>query len=139
MSVEENKAVIRKIFNGLSKGNLAIMDECMTDNFVRHSVGMHDMGKEGYKQLCVGMGMSPGGDFRSTIDEIVAEGDKVAFRCTHQSKHTTPIFGVPPTGKQITVTEVYFSRLENGKVAEWWCMLDMLGFQQQLGISPPGQ
>jgi predicted ester cyclase len=132
MSTEENKAVIRKIFSEFNKWNLGPMNDCLAQNFVRHSVGMPDMDREGYKQLLVGMGPA-----QCTIDDMVAEGDRVAFRNSYRFTHTTPLFGVPPTGKQITMTEYYFSRFQGGKVAEWWCLFDMAGLMQQLGMVPP--
>ncbi len=76
---------------------------------------MPDMDKEGYKQLCLGMGVFP----NTTIDDMVAEGDKIAFRVSHENKHTVPIMGVPPTGKTFILAEYYISRFEHGKVAEW--------------------
>lgn len=133
MSTEENKAVITKFFNGLSKGDLGVFDEFLSEKFIRHGVGMPDMDKEGYKQLCLGMGVFP----NTTIDDMVADGDKVAFRVSHEMRHTASIMGVPPTGKTFTIAEYYIGRFEVGKVAEWWCLPDMLGLYQNLGITPP--
>jgi predicted ester cyclase len=138
MSVEQNRAVIEELFDGLNKGNLAVLDECLADNFVRHTPGSPDMSREGYKQPLAGMGIgAPGGDFHSTIDEMVCQGEIVAFRCTFRQTHSVPILGIPPTGEPIAVSEAYFSRFENGKITEWWCLVDLLGLFQQLGVVPP--
>lgn len=130
MSIEENKAVIRKIFDGISNSTWNVFDDCLADNFIRHSVGSPDMNREGYKKMSAGMG-----PMSCMIDEMVAEGDRVAFRNTYRFTHTKPLFGVPPTGKQIVWSEYYFSRFQGGKVAEWSCLFDMAGVMRQL--APP--
>ncbi len=71
------------------------------------------------------------------FDDMVAEGDRVSFRVNHEISHTVPVMGVPPTGKTFTVSEYYISRSADGKVAEGWCLMDMLGLYQNLGINPP--
>ena len=129
-SEEQNIAVIHKLFDGLSKGNLAVIDECIAENFVRHSPGYEDMGIEDYRQVRKQtIAALPS---VTTIEEIVASGDKVAFRVKHKAIHTGTLMGRPPTGNKIDVDEVYFARFENGKIAEWWCLLDRLTMQQQL-------
>ena len=130
MSVEENIAVIKKLFDGLSRGDLGVIDECIAENFVRHSPGYQDMGREDYIQVRKQtINALPS---VTTIEEIIATGDKVAFRVKHKGTHTGVLMGRPPTGNKIDVDEVYFARYENGKVAEWWCLLDKSTMQQQL-------
>lgn len=127
-SVEENVAIIQKLFDGLSKCNLAVIDECIAENFVRHSPGYEDIGIEDYrearKQTLTAL------PSETTIEEIVASDDKVAFRVKHRGTHTGTLMGRPPTGNKIDVDEVYFARFENGKIAESWCLLDRLTMQQ---------
>ena len=136
MSEQENMAAIQEIFDAYSKGDLSILDKHCAPNFVRQLVGMPPMGKDEYRQLLMGLGMDQG-TAKSTVDEMIADGDRVAFRVTHVMTHSVPVMGIPPTGKEITVHEAYFSRFENGKIAEWWCLGDMLALYQGLGIQPP--
>ena len=87
------------------------------------------MDREGYKQLLIGTGAGKAdSDFRGTVDEMLAVGDRVAFRCTQRTSGM---------GKPITISEACFRRFEDGKVAEWWYLADMLGMHQQLGGLPP--
>ena len=136
MSIEEeNKAVIQRFVDELNKGNLAIMDESLADNFVRTAPNQPDMEKEGYKQF-MGRINDSFPDIQCSIDDIVAEGDKVAYRTTITGTHNGNLMGIAPTGKQFKITEDYFSRLEGGKIVEHDNLYDMLSFYQQLGITP---
>ena len=139
MSVEEeNKAVIRRLVNELNKGNLAIMDESLADNFVLTAQNRPDMDKEGYKQFLAGL-INSFPDMQGTIDDIVAEGDKVAFRFTLTGTHKGDLMGIAPTHKRIKLTEDYFSHLEGGKIVEHKNLADSAALFQQLGITQPGQ
>jgi predicted ester cyclase len=71
------------------------------------------------------------------IDHLVVEGDLAAYRIVHRAKHTGEFFGIPPTGKEIRVTEMNIARLEGDKIAEQWSLWDGLGLLQQLGVVPP--
>ena len=137
MSTEENKASIRRLFDELNKGNIAIMDEIFADNFVRHATDGQTMGKEEYKKL---MTMLPKAlpDLQSTIKGLVAEGDNVAIRFTWSGTHKGDLMGIPPTNKKIAVNEAYFARFENGKIVEYINFMDSLSLFKQLGINPPG-
>jgi len=72
-------------------------------------------------------------DFRSNIEDIVAEGDKVAVRLTNSCLHSGPVFGVPPSNRRVTYTETAIWRVVDGRVTERWCNSDTLGLMQQLG------
>jgi steroid delta-isomerase-like uncharacterized protein len=78
-------------------------------------------------------------DLRLTVEDSVAAGDKVAARVTFRGTHRGAFQGIPPTGKQVTFSAIEFNRMEDGKVAEHWVELDLLGLLQQLGAIPtPG-
>ena len=139
MSVEEeNKAVIQRFVDELNKGNLAVVDESFADNFKRTAPNQPDMDKEGYKQFIAGLNISIP-DIQCTIVDMVAEGDKVAYRTIITGTHNSNIMGIAPTGKQIKITEDYFSRFEGGKIVEHNNLADMLSFYKQLGVTLPGQ
>jgi len=76
-------------------------------------------------------------DFQVTVEDVVAEGDKVARRVTLSGTHKGEYMGIPPTGKQMTMGVITIERIEGGKIAEQWGEADMLGLMQQLGVMPP--
>ena len=79
-------------------------------------------------------------DFQTTIEDLIAEGDKVAVRISWQGTHKGELMGIPPTGKHVKVTEMQIYRMTDGKIIERWVETDVFGMMQQLGIiSTPEQ
>jgi predicted ester cyclase len=76
-------------------------------------------------------------DVRATIDDLIAEGDKVVVRSTWHGSHKGDFFGIPPTGKDFTLTAIDIVRVVDGKVVEHWGNEDDLGMLAQLGIVTP--
>ena len=109
MSVEENKATIYHIWDELNRGNLAVIDECFADNFVRYAHDGKTMDRQGYKNFGAMISKNMP-DFHVTVDDMVAEKDKVAFRMT--------ITGTLNNKRSIT-KETYFARFENDKIVEY--------------------
>jgi steroid delta-isomerase-like uncharacterized protein len=139
---EESKAVVRR-FNELigefwRTGDADALDEVLAPEFVYHSPGAPpDLG--GFKQL-LPMFRAAFPDMRYTVEDMIAEGDKVVDRMTFQATHQGELMGIPPTGNTVTVTEMHISRIADGKIVERWDQSDALGMMQQLGaIPPPGQ
>lgn len=141
MSTEANKAIIRRwLEEGWSQGNLAAADELIDPNFVVHGAGgqVVSSGPEGAKQL-VSAWRAGFPDGRMTIDDLLAEGDKVGIRMTWTGTHTGNFYGYAPTGRQVSVTSIGIDRIANNKVIEGWGELDMLGLYEQMGVIPrPG-
>jgi len=139
MSIEENKAVIRRWMEGINKHDPAIVDELLADDYVFHGAGGQDVkGSESFKQgLIAYLPIFP--DVHFTIDDMVAEGDKVAVRITYTATHKGEYLGIAPTGKRITMTEAIFYRLAGGRIVEAFPYSDSLALFQQLGVSPPSQ
>jgi predicted ester cyclase len=75
-------------------------------------------------------------DAQITVDDQIAEGDKVASRWTGRGTHDGELMGVPPSGRQVTVDGLVVSRVANGKVVEEWVNWDTLGMLQQVGAVP---
>lgn len=141
MSLEENKALVRRVVEEVwNKGNMTVADEHLSPDYVHHNLPPgtpHD--REGYKQM-VRMHHTAFSDFRLTIEDVVAEGDKVALRFNWSGTHKDEFMGIPATGKKVMVTAMCMHRIEGGKEVEQWAELDMLGMMQQLGAVPaPGQ
>jgi steroid delta-isomerase-like uncharacterized protein len=139
MSVEENKANVTRVGEEVfNKGNLAVLDELISPNYVHVAFGQEIKGSEGLKGL-ITMMRTAFPDFRTTMDAMVAEGDMVAIRFTLRGTFKGEFMGMAPTGKQFTITEAVFHRLEDGKQVEVWTYTDMLTWYQQLGIPIPSQ
>jgi len=140
MSVEQNKAILRRqhveeIFN---KGNLKVADEIISPEYVDHGPLGEFKGPEGFKQM-VAMARKAFPDIHYTIDDMVAEGDKVAVRYTMTGTFKGKFGDIEPTGKQINMTSAYFYRFKGGKEVEALPFVDMLAFYQQSGVKPPAQ
>jgi steroid delta-isomerase-like uncharacterized protein len=141
MSSEENKALIRRLVEVSNQGNLDALDDLIADNFVDHSPYAQGgtAGIEGHKQFAR-MLRSGFPDSQWTIDDLVAEGDKLVMRWTSRGTHRGEAFGIPVTGRQTVVTGITIYRVSDGKLAEQWTEVDMLGLMQQLGVvARPGQ
>jgi steroid delta-isomerase-like uncharacterized protein len=138
----DNKAIAHYFLEeGFSTGNLAPADELIAANFANHDPGTPPLppGPEGYKQL-VGMYRAAYPDLKVTVDDLIAEGDKVVGRWTARGTNTGKLGDMPPTGKQATIMGISILLITGGKVAEQWTNWDTLGMLQQLGVIPaPGQ
>jgi steroid delta-isomerase-like uncharacterized protein len=78
-------------------------------------------------------------DFYMSLDDLIVEGDKAAYRWTMTGTHTGPMRGIPPTGKKFAMKGMSVMRVAGGKIVEGWHSYDMLGLLQQLGVMPaPG-
>jgi steroid delta-isomerase-like uncharacterized protein len=139
MSTEDNKALARHAYEALNQRNLALVDELCAPDIVDYNASMIIQGLEAYKQF-LSMYLTASPDLYFTIEDQVAEGDKVVTRYTARGTHLGPFMGIPPTGKQVTVTGIGIIRVANGKIVEEWANGDNLGLLQQLGVIPaPGQ
>ena len=140
MSAEQNKATVRRWFlDIITQGQLAVADEIFAANHIFHDphgppAGWPN-GPEGPKMIA---GIFGGGfrDWNITIEDQIAEGDKVATCWTASATHTGPVRGIPPTGKAVRVTGVNVARFAEGKIVESWFNFDMLTLLQQLGAIP---
>lgn len=137
MSTEENKVLGRRWIEEIwDKGNLAVVDEILASNFVFHYAppGVAP-DREGYKQTLT-MYRTSSPDMHYTVDDMVAEGDKVAIRWAGKGTHRGDLMEIAPTGKKVTITGISIIRIAGGKIVEEWTEQDMLGVLQQLGVAP---
>jgi steroid delta-isomerase-like uncharacterized protein len=139
LSIEENKAIVRRCYEELNKKNLGVA-ELFAANYVNHQAGGVEIhGPEELKQFLTGL-FTAFPDLRFTVEDLIAEGDKVAARWTSQGTHKGQFMGIAPTGKQGAMTGITMFQIVGGKVVEEWPEADMLGLMQQLGAIPtPGQ
>ena len=137
MSTEENKVLLRRLFEEVwNQGNLATVDELLAADYVLHDPAMLIRGPEGFKAY-VSAFRAAFPDLHATIEDQIAQDDRVAMRFTVRATHKGEFQGIPPTGKQITLSGINIQRFVDGKIVENWVSLDALGMLQQLGVIPP--
>ncbi|MGH2534691.1 MAG: ester cyclase [Thermomicrobiales bacterium] len=137
---EQNKMLVRRGIEEIyNRGNLAVVDEVAASDFVIHLPSEEIHGPEGAKQYVAALrGAFP--DLHITIEDQIADGDKVVTRWTARATHTGAFQGIPPTGKRGSMTGIDIDRIADGKIVECWVNSDDLGLLQQLGVIPtPGQ
>lgn len=134
----ENKTIARRFWEeGWKQGNQAVFDEICATDFANHDPSLPEViGLEAYKQHVALHATAFPADVAIAIEDMVAEGNKVAVRWTWRVTHEGEYLGIPPTGNQITMTGITIHRFADGKVVENWHNYDALGFMQQLGVIP---
>ena len=139
MLSESNKTVSRRFFEEVfGKGKLNVLDEIIAKDHVNSGPGAISglpNGPEGSKQFVTAY-RNAFPDVHFTIDEQIAEGDKVVTRWTAHGTHQGELAGLPATSKSATVTGIVVDRIVNGKIAESWGIFDEFGMMQQLGVIP---
>ena len=137
MSTEANKALANRVWEEVwHLGNLNLIDEWFTQDFVRHDPGGRVLRGTDQNRQFIGSLRLSFPDVRYTVDDQIAEGDKVVVRYHFQGTHLGAFQGLPPTGKQITYTGILIYRFADGKIAEQWTEFDLLGLLRQLGVVP---
>ena len=135
MSTETNKALVRRFYEEIDKGNLEAMDELVAEDYIDHNPppfpGLAS-GREGLKQAFKIFWEATPGYHR--IEEQIAEGDKVVTRLTSIGKHEGDLPGAPRTGNEMKMTSITIHRIANGKLVEKWSEKDMIGLLQQIGV-----
>jgi steroid delta-isomerase-like uncharacterized protein len=133
---EQNKGIIKRSNEELwNAGNTDVADEIYAVDYVRHYPASPEdiTSRDGLKQL-VTMYHKVYPDFHSTLEDIFAEGDKVAARYTVRGTHKGELMGIPPTGNQVTMSAIIIHRFADGKIVEDWAEYDFGGQLQQLGM-----
>lgn len=138
MSIEENKAVSRRIIEFYENPDIA--SEIFAENFIGHFPGIEIRGSDEARQYIGGVFKIAFPDLQLTFHDMIAEGDLVTIRWTMRGTHRGDYRGIAPTGKEVTWSGISIDRYFDGKIIEGWTELDLLGLLQQLGaISDLGQ
>jgi predicted ester cyclase len=134
MSSEENKRIVRRYQDIYNDNDLEALGEVLAKDVLtpRIMAGI-PTGIEGAKAAHRIM-LAGFPDYRTKIDDLLAEGDKAAARITMSGRHTGLFMGIPPTGRQVSFTGIYVVRIANGKIAEHWGEEDGVSLLQQLGV-----
>jgi hypothetical protein len=127
MSAKENKELMRRFFNEYNKGKAAAMA------VIDRSIDIPDL--KDFKQM-ESEAFDAFPDMHVAIDDMVAEGDKVAARVTMTGTHKGEYMGIPPTNKKVTFSLIFIDRFAGGKIVEDNGIYDALGLMRQLGLVP---
>jgi steroid delta-isomerase-like uncharacterized protein len=138
--LDENKALAHRWFEEVwNKGRAEAIDEMLDPNVIVHGLGKDGTdlrGPAGFKSFHEKfIGAFP--DIRITVEDVIAEGDRVAIRFSGSASHRGDHLGVPATQRPVTFTGMGFIRCRNGKIVEGWNNFDAMGLMQQIGAVPP--
>lgn len=138
MSAEENKALVRRFYEEIDKGNLDAMDELVAEDYIDHNPppfpGLGTGRAALKKAFELFWKATPG---YHQIEDQIAEGDKVVTRLTSYGKHEGDLPGAPATGNEMKMTSITIHRIENGKLVEKWAEKDMIALLTQIGKIKP--
>lgn len=139
MSAEENKALVKRWFDAVDTGDVSVVDEYISPDYVDHNPPPFPGLEPGIKggRQAFEIALIAFSDFRHVIEQQVAEGDTVVTRVTGHGKHTGEFIGIPPTGKEVSMHGIAVHRIANGKLVEHWGSVDALGLLIQMGVVPP--
>jgi steroid delta-isomerase-like uncharacterized protein len=137
MSSEQNKSIVRRLFEEPWKGNLSVVDELTASEYIGHDPALPEplRGPEGIKEF-VSTYLVAFPDARITVEQQLAEGDLVATRWSARGTHEGEMMDLEATGKKVTVTGLTISRLEGGKVVEEFQNWDFSGMIRQIEAAP---
>lgn len=135
MSTDENKDLVRRfIESGWNQLNPEVVDQYVAADMIDHSG--RGSGREAVRQA-VRLFAAAFPDWHTTIEDLIAEGDKVVMRGVASGTHAGTFMGIPATGARVTVPGIHIMRIEDGKIVEHWAQGDYLGMMRQLGAVPP--
>ena len=133
MSAGENKRLIRHLFDALNARDLGAFEVFAPDAIHHNPFPGTAPGREGNKQgMLLLLAAFP--DWQTTIEDLIAEGDKVVVRMTQRGTHQGRLFGIAPSGKHVTVAGIAVFRLKKWQIVEEWLITDQLSVMQQIGI-----
>ena len=138
MSTEKNKALVHRVFEeGFNQNKASVIDELIAPNYVNYDFPAPAPGREGFK-IVTSMFLAAFPDMHITLEEKIAEGDKVVTRGYFTGTHQSEFMGIAATGKQVNVKYIDIWRVKDGQLVENWVQMDLLGLMQQLGVAPTG-
>ena len=139
MGINENKDIVHRFYDEvLNKGQVDLVDELAVSDYVEHDpLPGQGTGISGLKERisAIVTGLEP----TFTVEDVVAEGDRVVVRWSNSGTHVETFLGIPATGRSFSIPGIDIYRLEDGRLAEHWHVIDQLGQMVQLGLIPaPG-
>jgi steroid delta-isomerase-like uncharacterized protein len=138
-TAEQNKALVRRFYEEIDKGNIGILDELVAEDYIDHNPPPFPSTLSGRERLRsefkIFWESTPG---YHKIEDQIAEGDKVVTRLTSYGKHQGDLPGAPATGNDMKMTSITIHRIANGKLVEKWAEKDVMSMLQQIGVMPGG-
>lgn len=136
MSNDDNKAIVRRFIDEIFvQARRATVDELLDDDFVAHTWPSTGHPKDDLKGA-IDRTSTALADPVFAIDDMIAEGDRVAVRLTAAATQVGALMGMEPSGKRYEISEIHIFRLRDGKVTEHWHQFDQMGMMKQLGVMP---
>jgi predicted ester cyclase len=135
MTVESNKQAVARVYELLNSGHVQEVGDLVSPSYQEHDpLPGQGSGRDGAldRFAMITSGLAP----RFTIDDVVAEGDRVVVRWTNVGTHIGEFAGVPPTGRTFSIGGIDIYRLADGVLCEHWDQVDQLGLLGQLGLLP---
>lgn len=140
MTPEENASTIREGIEAMfNRGDFAVADVRFADEIVLHSPAQDEpmRGRETLKGFIRTL-RAAFPDLQVTVEDTIAQGDRVVTRCTTRGTHRGDYFGTPPTNRRVAISEVQIYRVVDGQIVEMWLVFNVLGVLQQMGMIPAG-
>ena len=136
MSIEDNKVTARRFYDEvLNEGSTAVLEDLAVDDYLEHDpLPGQTTNRQGLDQRVTMLRTALAPHF--TLEDIVAEDDRVAVRWTQSGTHVADFLGIPATGRRFTIAGIDIYRLQDGKLAEHWHVVDQLSLLGQLGVLP---
>lgn len=136
---EQNKALVRRLYEDIVNGrNMEKSRELCPPDYVHHDPslpGGNIQGLDNYLHT-IAFFFTAFPDLHITVEEVIADEEKVATRWTWTGTHQGDLMGMPPTGKTVSVPAISIHRVANGQLAEGWVNFDAMGLMRQLGAIP---
>lgn len=130
---QENKELVSRWFEAYSRHDVDAVADMVAEDFIHNS--STNQGRDGVRaELDDWFSAFP--DAALSVEDLIADGDRVVARVTCSGTHGGEFMGSPPTGKRVSVQEVDIFRIENGRIAEAWAAVDFFGMLTQLGLLP---
>ncbi len=118
MSLDENKALVRALYEGIDERDFTVFDRLLAPDYLHRSSPEYTVDREGLRAVTVNIVLTAFPDLRFRIDEMIAEGDKVVVRWTQSGTHLGPFLDNPPTGKMVTYSGINIFRVADGEIKE---------------------
>ena len=136
MSTEINKATAQRFRDALNAGDVDGAIAVFAPDAVIHLSGRPEpLSRDDFKHMGTAL-LHAFPDGEGTIEDMIAEGDKVVSRITYRATHLGDLMGIPATGNSVVIPEVIINRFSDGKIVESWRLFDQMTMMQQLGLVP---
>jgi steroid delta-isomerase-like uncharacterized protein len=134
-----NKATFRRLQDAMSSGDAELVSQTIDEVFdpdVKQHSPFEATGVQTLKEMVFARLYRAFPDLHITVEDVIAEGDKVVERDTVTGTHQGEYMGLPPTGKSVAYSEIFIMRFVNGRIAEIWGVVDVFSLMKQLGMIP---